>query len=145
MASQREYEERKLALYGELLASIAFRRDISRAHANYMIREVERLSYRQLCFLAAACRRAVGAPSLTQIAHEDARTAEIDDLFSRKLLRLERPDQTASERRLIASANGRLFCETMALDRLTDSQISEVVSISMSRTASDNLGGRESV
>ena len=48
IAAQGEYEERKLALYGRLLASVAFRDGISRAHANYLIRIAEELSYRQI-------------------------------------------------------------------------------------------------
>lgn len=52
IAAQREYEERKLLYYGNLLANIAFSPGISRAHANLLIKFSQNLSYRQLCLLA---------------------------------------------------------------------------------------------
>ena len=72
-SAERDYEERKLALYGKLLAGIAFRADISHAHANYLIRTVRDLSYRQLCILALACRGTMGSAEFNGIANEDAR------------------------------------------------------------------------
>lgn len=51
LASQREYQEKKILFYGNLLANIAFHPEISRAQANLLIRLAEQLSYRQLCLL----------------------------------------------------------------------------------------------
>jgi hypothetical protein len=52
LAAQREYEEKKTRLYGNLLANIAFSPGISRAHASLLIRLTQSLSYRQLCLLS---------------------------------------------------------------------------------------------
>jgi hypothetical protein len=50
--SQREYEERKIPLYADLLANLAFTTQYDRPYCNLLIRIAEQLSYRQLCLLA---------------------------------------------------------------------------------------------
>ena len=52
LTAQREYQEKKLRFHGNLLANIVFHPEIDKAQANMLIRLSERLSYRQLCFLA---------------------------------------------------------------------------------------------
>ena len=52
ISAQREYEEKKLMYYGNLLANIGFHPEISRAMANQLIRIAERLLYRQMSLLA---------------------------------------------------------------------------------------------
>jgi len=52
LAAQREYQEKKLKFYGNLLANIAFHQDIDKAYANLLLRLGKNLSYRQLCILA---------------------------------------------------------------------------------------------
>lgn len=141
IAAQGEYEERKLALYGRLLASVAFRDGISRAHANYLIRMAKELSYRQICLLALACRSGVGFPTFNGIALEDARAAEIEVLHHRHLLR----DDPNARDRLIAWSNGIILCEMMDLNRVTDDEISAVASISMTRHVTDHAGAQDSI
>lgn len=51
LSAQREYEELKVKYYGYLMANIAFSPDIGRSRASFLIRIVERLSYRQLCLI----------------------------------------------------------------------------------------------
>lgn len=51
IASQREYEEKKVKFYGYMLANISFDNSITRPYANYLIRTCESLTYRQLCLL----------------------------------------------------------------------------------------------
>ena len=51
LAAQREYEEKKIRFYGNLLANLGFS-NISRAQANACLKTSEGLSYRQLCLLA---------------------------------------------------------------------------------------------
>ena len=51
LAAQREYEEKKLPFMGKLMANLAFRSDIDRGYANYLVRLGESLSYRQLGLL----------------------------------------------------------------------------------------------
>jgi hypothetical protein len=50
-AAQREYEEKKVRFYSNLLANLAFT-TLTRAQANLCLRTGERLSYRQLVLLA---------------------------------------------------------------------------------------------
>lgn len=52
LAAQKEYEEKKVRFYGNLYANIAFESDIDRSQANYLIRLLDRLSFRQLCLIA---------------------------------------------------------------------------------------------
>jgi hypothetical protein len=51
LASQREYQEKKIEFYGNLLGNIAFT-VFSREHANLCIKISQELSYRQLCLLS---------------------------------------------------------------------------------------------
>jgi hypothetical protein len=50
LAAQKEHEERKLHLHGELLAGIAYKY-CTRGQANFLIRTFESLTYRQICML----------------------------------------------------------------------------------------------
>ncbi len=59
LVAEREFESRKVPLYAELMASIAFTSDVDRATANLSVRLMERLSFRQLCLLVAFSRAAV--------------------------------------------------------------------------------------
>ncbi len=52
LAAQREAEEKKVRLYGNLLANLAFVQDVDREQANFLVRLGEDLSYRQLCLLS---------------------------------------------------------------------------------------------
>lgn len=52
LASQQEYAEKKLQLYGRLLANIIFRQDIDRALAQQLTSCLQQLTYRQLCFVS---------------------------------------------------------------------------------------------
>ena len=57
LVAQREHEERKLRFYSNLLANIAFRTDVDRYLANALIKQAERISYRQLCLLSLMAQR----------------------------------------------------------------------------------------
>jgi len=52
LAAQREFEEKKLRFYGNLLANIAFHPEIDRATANLLITLGQRISYRQMILLS---------------------------------------------------------------------------------------------
>jgi hypothetical protein len=52
LAAQKEYEEKKLPYFGNLLANIAFSSGVSRAHGDELIKIARNISYRQLCFLS---------------------------------------------------------------------------------------------
>mgnify|MGYP007101914403 CR=1 FL=1 len=51
LASQKEYEERKIELLGRLFANIAYDSNISRPIANALIKEASELTYRQLMII----------------------------------------------------------------------------------------------
>lgn len=52
LTAQREHQEKKIRFYGNLYANIAFDPTVDRSHANYLIRLLDRLSFRQLCWIA---------------------------------------------------------------------------------------------
>ncbi len=112
LAAQREHEERKLRFYGNLMANIAFHPEITRPHANQMLRQVERMSYRQLCFLALFVRldelKFARVPRMYQeypAFDEASIVQEIYDLFQQGLF--HRPDSFAPDV-YIRSANLRI-------------------------------------
>lgn len=51
LSAQREYEEKKLKHYADLLANIVFNPSLKRYRANFMLRISQRLSYQQLCII----------------------------------------------------------------------------------------------
>lgn len=138
LAARDEFQQKKLKLYGELLASIAFERDISRAHANYLLRQLEELTYRQICLLTLACRRKLAKPSYNGVSLEDARSAEVDDLMRRNLLRLDEAVAGKPAEHVTAWSNGALLCRLLRLDSIADEELSTVVGISVVRSAVDS-------
>jgi hypothetical protein len=83
-----EYEERKVKHLGALYGSLAFRADVSPAFANYLLKLADRVTYRQLAWLALlGGERGAGLGEL-QVAKQEgdlpplapALGAEIDDL-----------------------------------------------------------------
>ncbi len=52
LAAQREPEEKKVRLYANLLANLAFVPDVDRSQANFLLKLGEDVSYRQLCLLS---------------------------------------------------------------------------------------------
>jgi hypothetical protein len=98
LAAQREHEEKKLRFYGNLIASLAFAKEIDRGYANLLIRTAQQLSYRQLCLLelAGLMELTGGKLSLRQGSYRDAVAAigpaqipvlfEAYDLYTRGLI-----------------------------------------------------------
>ncbi len=91
-AAQREHEEKKLKFMANLLANLAFRPEIDKAHANVLIRLVEDLSYRQLCLLAIFAKKNVFLSQIDQVSKVDepellGLLQEIYDLHSKRLIR----------------------------------------------------------
>lgn len=95
LSAQRDHEEKKLRLYGNLIANLAFYPQFSRAAADLVVRLAERLSYRQLCLLALFCQPlgyherlwASGYSGTAQSGPRLALLFEIFDLVSRGLIR----------------------------------------------------------
>lgn len=92
VAAQREHEERKLPLLGELYASLAFVDSVDPAEAEYMLRVTQQLTYRQMCVLAVASvvvgdgiRPIRSIPGMVGVVEEHADEAEL----ARRVPRLE--------------------------------------------------------
>lgn len=52
LIAQKEYEQKKLPFFANLVANICFNPNIDRGNANLLLRLAEQLSYRQLCILS---------------------------------------------------------------------------------------------
>jgi hypothetical protein len=78
LAAQREAEEKKVRLYGNLLANLAFTQDVDRSQANFLIRLGEDLSYRQLCLLSLFAQNTLlqGGNNRLSLRTQDYRSAE---------------------------------------------------------------------
>lgn len=85
--------------------------------------------------------RSGSAPESNGIAHGDAHTHETTDLLTRGLLRQE----PAGGVNAVAWSNGKLLAELLGLNELDDEAISEVVAISMARSAHDSAGSVDSI
>ena len=51
-SAQREYEEKKVKFFANLLGNIVFEKRINRGYANLLIKQAGELSYQQLCLLS---------------------------------------------------------------------------------------------
>lgn len=50
--AEKEYEERKIPYYGNLMANLAFEKNFSKERAGFLLKLSRNLSYRQLCLIA---------------------------------------------------------------------------------------------
>jgi len=57
LAAQREYQEKKLKYYGNLMGNIPFNNTFDRSQANYLIKTAQELSWQQLCLLALSAKK----------------------------------------------------------------------------------------
>ena len=97
LAAQREHEEKKLPFMGNLIANLAFRPDIERGYANYLVRLGGELSYRQLgLFVVFALK------DRSRLRQSDYRT---EQLFPPLLLGLLHEAYDLEQRGLIASGS----------------------------------------
>ncbi|MEY2664215.1 MAG: hypothetical protein RIT04_23 [Candidatus Parcubacteria bacterium] len=58
LAAQREYEEKKIKYYANLIANIAFDAAFSKTQANLLIKTAQDLSWQQICLISLAVRKA---------------------------------------------------------------------------------------
>lgn len=97
-AAQREYEERKIPHFGNLLANIAFDSAISREMANHFVTMAHTLSYRQFCLLLLASKSAAFHEPLRDEMFDDDKEigspvasllSEMRDLYNLGLIRFD--------------------------------------------------------
>jgi hypothetical protein len=122
LTAQREYQEKKLKFYGNLLANIAFRVDIDRDLANALIRQVESMSYRQICILSLSIRKGEFSTSAkggwlslnSDNVIESSLQADVTNLHQQYILSSAQGSQ-GSEGELNASMLGKLLIDLMEL------------------------------
>lgn len=146
LSSQREFEELKIKFLGNLYANICFRADVSKEHANQLIKTANILTFRQFCILQLMNERHIESQKLNfkvrgldkwEISLIDV-VAEIRDLQQRGLLHIpttyDGGDNSAPIQlnNLSITKSGLFFCEILSLDEIerdTLDEINELTSI----------------
>jgi len=82
LAAQREAEEKKVRLLGNLLANLAFEEDVDREQASLLVKLGEDLAYRQLCLLALFAQNTIvgGGNNRFGLRASDYRASESDGM-----------------------------------------------------------------
>jgi len=149
LVAEREFESRKLPLHAELIASLAFD-VVDRATANLCVRLMERLSFRQLCLLAALSRGAIrgqlrkhgfkgqvgdqtGKPAVGWIVTHDAHGILVEMMELAQLGLIRRPDSSGvilftdlEPQSMRPEGIGEQLI-SLALNRLSDDEVLEMV------------------
>lgn len=132
LSAQREFEEFKIKFLGNLYANICFNADVSKEHANQLIKTANILSFRQFCILQLMNERHIESQKLNfkirgldkmEISLIDI-IAEIRDLQQRGLLHIpttfDGGDNSAPIRlnKLSITKSGLFFCEMLSLNEI---------------------------
>jgi hypothetical protein len=143
LSSQREFEELKLKYLGNLYANICFSTEVSKEHANQLLKTADALSFRQLCILQLLNERYAESQQLTfklrgldkwQIDIMDV-VAEIRDLQQRGLVFIpttfdggdnSSPIQIKS---LTITTTGRFFCAMLSLEGIERDKLDKLNAI----------------
>lgn len=104
LAAARSYEERKVPFLGAFYSSFVFEEEVPPAMAHYLLRLLNRLTYRQLCalaYLADPARRDERQRIQAEAEEEGCRTsptlsAELNDLANLSLVGYEQDDGTVA-------------------------------------------------
>ena len=140
LAAQREYQEKKLKYYGNLIGNIAFNNTFDRSQANHLIKTAQELSWQQLCLLALSVKKLSfalkvgswrGQTSFTQslifLLHE------IQDLYNRGLINfggevlLGLPDVEPSK--MTAQGVGAHLYNTMELFQIPNEELLPIATL----------------
>jgi hypothetical protein len=140
ISSQREFEEKKIKYMGNLYANICFKSEVSKEHANQLIRMADNLSYRQFCILQLMNERYLDSQQFNfkvrvfekwQIDSIDI-IAEIRDLQQRGLLHIpttfDGGDNSAPINldRLSITKSGLHFCDMLSLETIEKEILDEL-------------------
>ena len=147
LTAQREYEERKVVFLGYLYANICTNANISREHANQLIKTASSLSFRQFGLLAALKQKRDKEDDLTfmitfalnnrSIQERDI-ISEIRDLQQRGLVTLALlsidtgiDDNTAQidKKDIKISSSGLEFYEMLSLDRIAQGDLAPLAQL----------------
>lgn len=155
ITAQRDYEEKKLKYYGNLLGNLAFRVDVDRNTANALLKLAGRLSYHQLCYLALMARKGqfrlaessnkLGDFITHDIAHDDsnyaALAADVFDLIQQRVL-WGNPNSVNDQEFVTRVSNlGFVLYELMALDEIDNSDLTSIVTLLNDVKKNDHLRG----
>lgn len=110
LKSKNEHEEKKVKIFGNIFANIAFTPDLKVGEANHILQIAENLTYRQMCLLSMFCRKdEIGDLELPESLHnmQSFETIsiqqEIYQLYNFGLLGCRIPDSSNSSDSWIAS------------------------------------------
>lgn len=140
ISSQREFEEKKIKYLGNLYANICFRSEISKEHANQLIRTADSLLFRQFCILQLMNEKYIASQQLNlEIRRLEKREidsidiiAEIRDLQQRGLLHIpatfDGGDNSApiNKDRISITKSGLHFCEMLSLETIEKETLDEL-------------------
>jgi hypothetical protein len=105
LTAANSYEERKVPLVGRLYANLAFDPTVPPAHANFLLRLADRLTYRQLVILAFFAQAQSGECEMALVELSSGGSgrlpsptlvAEMNDLSGARLLGFRQSDGTVS-------------------------------------------------
>lgn len=141
MSAQREFEELKIQFLGYLYANICYNEDISKQHANQLIRTAQDLSYRQFCILKLLNDKRINeemyVPKLRSFSHPNKIEqidiiAEMRDLNQKGLLlvptTLDGGDNSAPIKidSIKITLSGMQLCKMLDLEKLNEDDIKEL-------------------
>lgn len=127
LSAARSYEQKKVPFIGAFYSSFVFERDVSSLTAHYLLRLLDRLTYRQLCalaYLADDGRRSERERVQAAATEEGDRTsptlsAELNDLANLGLVGYEQ-DGGLVANPLATYGAGQITASSMARTALTE-------------------------
>lgn len=140
LTSQREFEEIKIRYLGNLYANVCFNQDISKEHANQLIRTANVLSFRQFCLLQLLNERYIESQKLNfkirkldklEISLIDI-IAEIHDLQQKGLVFIpttfDGGDNSSPIQldKLSITTSGLFFCKTLSLESIEKEKLDKL-------------------
>lgn len=132
LSSQREFEESKIKFIGNLYANICFQKNVSKEHANQLIKTANILTFRQFCILQLMkeghIERQNGNTRLRGLDNWEIKLidiiAEIRDLQQRGMLHIPTTFDGGDNstpiqlNKLSITKIGLFFCEVLSLDEI---------------------------
>lgn len=115
IASQREHEEKKLKFYGNLVASIAFHPEISRAQANLILRLGSSISYPQMCLLTLIANKdSYNLRQRNYVFKDDQGKVQVENLKLEQIFTLQEISDLYIKRILELNISGIIFGKPIA-------------------------------
>ncbi|AZB25997.1 hypothetical protein EG339_16075 [Chryseobacterium bernardetii] len=141
ISSQTEAEELKIKFLGNLYANICFRSDISKAHANQLIKTANNLSFQQFCILQLFNEKwtktiQFSDPQISRFEKWEISAIDIisetRDLQQKGLISIPATRDGGDNSAPISLINisitkiGRLFCEMLSLEEIDSDSLNKM-------------------